>query len=875
MTPETIGHYRVTAQIGAGGMGEVYRARDTKLDRDVAIKILPLAFASDADRMARFEREAKVLASLNHPNIAQIYGVEDRALIMELVEGESPKGPMPFDDAWKLAMQMADALEYAHEKGVVHRDLKPANVKVTPDGVVKLLDFGLAKAFSDTPESPASDAVNSPTLTMNATLAGVILGTAAYMAPEQAKGKRVDKRADIWSWGVVLYELLTGDRLFKGDDAADTLAQVLTKEPDLDRVPPNVRKLLHRCLEKDPKNRLRDISVAKELLEQQPRMEARAASKLPWMVVAGVLLALAAVASFGWWRTTRPVEHQLIRLDVDLGSDVSLVPPTDSGSSVILSPDGTRLVYMASIGNSPPRLFTRRLDQPKATELQGTEGARAAFFSADGQWIGFVAGRKLVKISVLGGAIVPLVDLPPFVGATWAEDGNIVVGGIAGKGLLRIPAGGGPESVLEGLGSGDFGLILPRFLPGGKALLSTRWRSGTTGSIEILTMADHRRKTLVQGGQSPHYLPVSDYDGYLLYTNKATLFAVPFDMDKLETRGTPVPILNDVAYHPGSGTGQFALSASGTLVYRRGGGGGGIPMSIIDWVDAAGKRQPLLAKPTAYRGLSLSPDGKRLAIPGLDSSGPGIWAYDLERDIPTRLAAGLGAHPIWSPDGKYVVFGSIDGVRWTRADGAGQPQWLLQGIQQQVPVSFTPDGKRLACEGNGIWTVPIQEDATGLKAGTPEQFLKDSFTDIAPEFSPDGHWLAYSSNASGNYEFYVRPFPPPASGQGGQWQISNGGAGARNLYGLAWSRTRHELYYQSGDQIMAVSYSVKGDTFVPAKPRVWISKLGGTQWDLAPDGKRVAVVTPVGSGESPAQDHTVVFLLNFLDYLKQQVPLNK
>ncbi len=321
MTRQTIGHYRITSRIGAGGMGEVYRARAIKLGRDVAIKVIPPAFAEDPNRMARFEREARVLASLNHPNIAQIYGVEERALVMELVEGESPKGPMPFDDAWKIALQIADALEYAHERGVIHRDLKPANVKVTPEGVVKLLDFGLAKAYSDQPDTASGDPSISPTVTLGATVAGTIMGTAAYMSPEQARGKPVDKRADIWSWGVVLYELLTGERLFQGEDAAETLAAVIHKQPDLEKAPPQVRNRLRRCLEKNPKNRLRDIGDAQELLEQKPQAEARATAKLPWMG-AGVLLVVSAALGRVAWRE-RPVARPLTRLEVDLGADVS------------------------------------------------------------------------------------------------------------------------------------------------------------------------------------------------------------------------------------------------------------------------------------------------------------------------------------------------------------------------------------------------------------------------------------------------------------------------------------------------------------------------------------------------------------------------
>jgi serine/threonine-protein kinase len=886
MTPGTkLGPYEITAPLGIGGMGEVYRAHDTKLGRDVAIKILPPAFTSDANRMARFEREARVLASLNHSNIAHIYGVEDRALVMELVEGQSPKGPMPFDDAWKIALQIADALEYAHDKSVVHRDLKPANVKVTPEGVVKLLDFGLAKAYSQQPESASGDPEVSPTVTLGATVAGTIMGTAAYMSPEQARGKPVDKRADIWSWGVVLYELLTGVRMFQGEDAAETLAAVIHKQPDLEKAPPQTRTLLRRCLEKDPKKRLRDISVAKELLvpEETAPSRSRLGITSGWVVACGLLLISAAL---GWitWRATRPVQHSLVRLDVDLGSDISLSPPTQSGSTVNISLDGARLVYSARIAGGNSRLFTRRLDQPRAVELPGTEGAQDAFFSPDGQWIGFVTGTGLNKISVQGGAIVPLAEAAGFAGATWGEDDNIILSEPFGRGLRRIPAAGGSETVLAGLGNGERGFGLPQILPGGKGVLFIKIGGNPNSAIEVLTLPDHRRKNVIpQEGHSPHYLSVSARDGYLLFSNKATMYAVPFDLDKMEARGTPVPILDDIEYNQFSGTAQFALSATGTLIYRRAGTGGDPAMSTIQRVDAAGTRQPLSAKPAAYSIIRFSPDGTRLAMSVIDTPGQDISVYDPQRDNTTRLTSGQEnvSVPVWSrPDGKYIVFASTrGGLWWTRSDGAGQPQRLFESRAPQVPFSFTSDGKRLAYyELNPkpqIWTVQVQEDSAGLKAtGTPQQFLNDQFTDIAPVFSPDGRWLAYNSSASGNFEFYVRPFVPPASGQGGLSQVSNGGAGT-NIFGIAWSRTGNELYYQSGDQIMAVSYTVKGDAFVPERPRVWISKIGGFQWDLEPNGKRVAVVTPVVSTLAPTQEHTVVFLLNFLDYLKQQVPLNK
>src|SRR5215831_19050898 len=500
-----LGPYQILAPIGAGGMGEVYRARDTKLKRDVALKVLPEVFASDADRLARFQREAEVLASLNHPNIAHIYGVEGRALVMELVEGASPKGPMPFDEAWRIASQIAAALEYAHDKGIVHRDLKPANVKVTPDGVVKLLDFGLAKAFAGHGEAP-SDPENSPTITLDGTELGVILGTAAYMSPEQARGKPVDKRTDIWAFGGVLYELLTGERLFKGEDASEILAQVLTKQPDFARVPTKAQRLLRSCLEKDPKLRLRDIGDAKQLLEEPPQAESPPHRKLPWAAVAGALgLALIVLGAL-LWRATRPIDRPLVRLDVDLGADVSL--NSFAGPDAIISPDGTRLVYV-----SHNRLLTRRLDQPQATELPASEGASAPVFSPDGQWVAFFAGGKLKKVSAAGGAAIVLCSAPRGMGGSWGEDGTIIAALNQSGGLSRIPADGGVPTPLTELDRehGDLTHRWPQILPGGKAVLFTAHTRVIGGyddaSIQVMSLGDRRKKILMRGGTYGRYLP--------------------------------------------------------------------------------------------------------------------------------------------------------------------------------------------------------------------------------------------------------------------------------------------------------------------------------------------------------------------------------
>jgi serine/threonine-protein kinase len=863
-------------------MGDVYQASDTKLNREVAIKVLPEVFAHSAGRMARFEREAKILASLNHPNIAHIYGVEERALVMELAEGESPRGPMPFDEAWKIAMQIADALEYAHEQGVVHRDLKPANIKVTPDGVVKLLDFGLAKAFGDTSDTAADDPSNSPTLTLAGTVAGAIMGTAAYMAPEQARGKRVDKHADIWSWGVVLYELLTGERMFQGDDAAETLAAVIHKQPELERVPPQVRRLLGRCLEKDPKQRLRDIGEARHLLEQ-PIVLAASQSRLGIVatVIASALAVIAAIAGLGWWRATRPVEHQLIRLDVDLGPDVSLVADNNQSSTVLISPDGTRLAYAARLSGGRVRLFTRRLDQTQATELRGTEGAAGMVFSPDGKWLGFFAGGSFNKISVEGGPVVQVVPIDTMVGASWGTDGNIIVGHRYGP-LQRIPSGGGAQTQVTGLRKGEVTHMAPSILPGGKGVVFV------TGGVanQVASFSDGRTNTLAQRGFSPRYLATSKSAGHLIYVDQGTLFAVPFDPNRMEPLGTPVPIFEDVAQATGSGFAQFDVSSEGSLVYLR--SNAGLPLRTVQWLDATGKMEPLISKPGYYFYPRLSPDGKRLALSVSDSKQTlDIRIYDWQRELMMNLTSGgRYREPVWSPDGHYLVFGSSGspaGLFWIRDDGVGQaPQPLLTTGDEMFPSSWWKDKlvfSQSSMTAEGLARIlPVTLDSGQLRtAGKLEPIpIGDNMGNIgrnpAAVFSPDGQWLAYAGGP-GPPQVFVQP----ASGLGKRIQISNNGGQFP-----VWSRASNEVLYRSGDQVMAVSYSIAGNVFTPlGKPRTWckldpaVQAVGAAPFDLTPDGKRIVVLSLAKTPDSSKADHEVVLLLNFFDYLRQKVPIPK
>jgi serine/threonine-protein kinase len=881
---EKLGPYEILAPIGAGGMGEVYKANDTRLDRVVAIKVSKTEFSE------RFEREARAVAALNHPHICQLYDVGPNYLVMEYIEGTPLKGPLPLDQALKYAVQICDALDAAHKKGITHRDLKPANILATKTGI-KLLDFGLAKLGS-AGIGQAAKPLDDATLTMALTGKNEIVGTLYYMSPEQlqaqASGQEIDARSDIFSFGLVLYEMLTGKRAFEGSSPASVIAAIMERPaPSIAHVaPPALDRVLRKCLAKDPDNRwqsARDLKDELEWITSAPgegtTLSTAVARQrlLPWIAAAAVLAIGFAASSWIAYRATRPAELKpLVRLDVDLGAEVSL---TDrQGIDAILSPDGTRLVY-----GSQSRLFTRRLDQPKATELAGTEGAHDPFFSPDGQWVGFFAGAKLKKISAEGGAAVALCDTAPNErGGSWGEDGNIIVALTSTSFLSRISsAGGTPAPVTEfDRQRGEVTHRWPQILPGDKAVLFTTHTSTVgfdTGNIDVMTLADHRRKTLVRGGTYGRYLATSNGAGHLVYVNGGTLFAVPFDLDRLDVRGTPVPVLGEVAYDTAFGAAQFDFSRTGTLVYRSGAGSG---LMTVQWLDGAGKTQPLLGKPGAYGRPHLSPDGRRRALELRDESNNDIWVYEWQRDTMTRLTFGGGVtSPIWSPDGRYIVFQTRGGLAWTRSDGAGKPQSLTQSKNVQYAVSFSPDGTRLAfyelsAGSEDIWTLPLTEsNEAGLRAAKPEPFLPAPSHNRYPAFSPDGRWVAYASNDSGTLQVYVRAFPEKA----GRWQISNGGG----VY-PQWSRNGRELFFETLDShIMVAAYTVKGDSFKADKPQVWSERQlvnsAGASWnfDLAPDGKRVVALMPAEAREAQQSQNHVIFLENFSDELRRKVPASK
>jgi Tol biopolymer transport system component len=906
-----LGPYEVLAAIGAGGMGEVYQAHDTKLGREVAIKVLPEAFAHDAERLSRFQREAKMLAAMNHPNIATIYGLEQSNgtsyLVMELVLGETlaervkRDGAVPMEEALAIAKQISEALEAAHEKGIIHRDLKPANVKVTPEGKVKVLDFGLAKAFEG--DAVSSNPSESPTLSRAATMQGVILGTAAYMSPEQARGKAVDKRTDIWAFGCVMYELLTGKQAFQGDDITDILAAVVRAEPDWQALPAatplQVRSLLRRCLQKDKTLRLQAAGDARIEIQEALTAPIAAATtaasgtrgwreRLAWAAAATMtLIAVAFAVSFVLRAPKPPQPLQQVRLSAEIGADASLY--TASGPAAILSPDGARLAFVAVGADQKERIYVRSLDQLQATALSGTENARDPFFSPDGQWLGFFADRKLKKISVQGGAAVTLCDALNARGGSWGEDGTIVFTPELQVALSAVSSAGGTPQPLTTLDkqAGEITHRWPQMLPGGKAVLfmSSINGGGATGAssedadIVVYSMTSGQRKTLQRGGFYPRYLR----SGHVVYMHEGTLFALPFDLQRLEVTGQPAPILEGVATNPIYGGAQFSFSENGNLVYLA--GRGGDQNVSIYWMDRDGKFTPLRETPGGYRNPAFSPDGKRLALEINDGKRRDIWVYEWERDTLTRLtfAGEDNVFPVWTPDGQRIVYssqgkGGTYNLWWIRADGAGDAQRLAESKSQQYAGSWRPDGKVLAFfpinpgTNYDIMTLPIEGDEkSGWKPGEPKPFANNAFNERFPAFSPDGRWLAYGSNESGSYEVYVRPFPGP----GGKWQISTGGGAFPK-----WSHNGKELFYRTPEsKIMVVTYANSGDSFHADKPQLWspgqfTDRGGSFNFDLHPDGKRFAVLKAQGT-EQTAAVNKVSFIFNFFDELRRKLPPGK
>jgi serine/threonine-protein kinase len=720
---------------------------------------------------------------------------------------------------------------------------------------------------------------------MGATQAGMVMGTAAYMSPEQARGQDVDRRADIWAFGVVLYEMLTGKQLFQGSTISDILAAVLKVEPDLNAAPVQVRPLLERCLQKEPQKRLQAIGDWELLLVGGGlvRLGGGRARLLPWMIAAALGLALMALGVL-FWRATRPVDRPLMRFSADLGPEAMQSPRITAA----ISPDGTRLAFAARGPAGKQQLATRLLDQANPTLLPGTENAADPFFSPDGQWIGFFADGKMKKISVQGGAAVTLCDAAGARGASWSEDGWIVLSPTVSSGLSRVPeAGGIPQAISNPGEKGEAVHRWPQILPGGQAVLFTGHTVAgafDNALIEVLSLKTGQWKVVQRGGYFGRYLP----SRHLVYVHQGTLFAVGFDLDRLEVRGTPAPLLESVAGNEAVGAGQYDVARNGTLVYLS--GKSSAVTDTVAWMESTGKTQPLLPSPALYLAPRLSPDGKRLAL-GVGPTGAGdIQVYDWQRDTMTRLTfTQRSMYPVWTPDGKHLVFQSqssgANSIRWIRADGAGEAQLLVESKGEPTPYSFSPDGQRLAFAESGmdtgfdLWTLPLDvSDPEHPKPGKPELFLRTPFNEAEPAFSPDGRWIAYASSESGSVEVYVRPFSGGTPSGSGKWQISNGG-GSHPI----WSRDGRELFYETLDnRIMAATYTAKGDSFAADKPRLWsntqIMDLFGTGiWnlDLSPDGKRFAVIPRPDATAEPKGSVHVTVLLNFFDELRRRVPVGK
>jgi serine/threonine protein kinase len=893
MIGKTIAHYEITNQLGKGGMGEVYQAKDRKLGRDVAIKVLPDEFARDADRVARFQREAKLLASLNHPNIAAIYGLEEfggtNFLVLELVEGETladriKAGPVPVEEALKLALQIAEALESAHEKGVIHRDLKPANIKVTPESKVKVLDFGLAKAFAG--EQAELNLANSPTLTYSPTLSdaatrqGVILGTAAYMSPEQARGKPVDKRADIWSFGCVLYEMLTGRQTWTGTTVTDMIAAALAKDPDFGILPPNIHprihELLSRCLQKDPTERFRDVGDVRVEIKQLladpkgllvhpvttvgPRTRLR--TILPWIAATAILSII--VAGVAVWNLRKPETHQVMRFDYELPEGQQF------SGGLTVSRDGKQFVY-----GTPKGLYLRSVDESTAKVIAGTEGdERQPFFSPDGKWIGYwsFGDKKLKKISVSGGAPVILCDdVQQLFGASWNENATIVYSQFS-DGIMRISANGGtPESLVKAKFEA---LNAPQILPDGKSVLFTN-RTAQPNKIMVQSLKSGVRKELI-AGTFAHYLPT----GHIVYLlpNNNSLFASPFDLDRLEVKGGQVPILENV--------GWAIVSDTGTLAYTSAPSVAATPGRTLVWVDRKGKEEPLSADPKQYRYPKISPDGKKIAISIDGKNSREIWVWDLFNKTLTRLTFDevVDSMPVWTPDGKRIAYSSIlrkkggngPGVFWKAADGAGQDAQLSPDADRAfLPFCWTSDGKYLV----GAETPDLARFDIGMLSiegnHSRKTLLQEAKVENQPQISPNGRWMAYNSDESGKTEIYVRTFPDVNKGR---WQVSTSGGDSP-----LWSPDGRELFYLNGDAAMAVSlktdpnFEIVGtpnalfrDTFVGSLPN------NGTPWDISPDGKRFLMIKPpvwTGAAAAAPGPRKINIILNWFEELKQRVPL--
>jgi len=885
-----LGPYEIIAPLGAGGMGEVYRARDTRLDRTVAVKILPSHLSSNTALRQRFEQEAKAISSLNHPHICILHDVGHQDgtdfLIMEYLEGETlakrlEKGPLPLAQVLQYGVEIADALAKAHRQGIVHRDLKPGNIMLTKSGA-KLLDFGLAKAAA--PLATGATLSAAVTRTTPVTQQGTIVGTFQYMSPEQIEGKELDGRSDIFSLGAVLYETLTGQRAFQGKSQLSVASAILEKEPApistiKPLTPPALDHAIRRCLAKDPDERwqtARDLAlelkwnaeggsqVASAPTGTANGIRARWRGALLWGAMS---LLLAAITGLAIWNlkpsSPRPVSRTVITL-----------PPGQrlaglEQPALALSPDGTQLAYVAVQGGTQ-QLYLRAMDSLEARPILGTEGAVGPFFSPDGQWLGFFVGTKLKKISVSGGTAQTLGDATLAHGESWSNQGTIAFSPGTASFLQQVSEAGGPLQQLTRLKTGEVSHRWPEFLPEGKAFLfvaSTSSFNWTNSQVAVQTFGTGERRNLIPAATHPRYAS----SGHLVYSQGGSLMAVPFDAQRLAVTGAAVPVVENVSHSPTSGAAQYSISTTGSLVYVP--GGVQENQRVLVSVSRNGAEQRAAAPERGYMFPRISPDGQRVAV-GIAEHETQLWLYDLSREALTRFTfeGNVNLNAAWTPDGKRIAFQSSKegppNIYWQRADGSGELERLTTSEYAHVPMSWSPDGQLLAfIEVNpstqrDIWIVRMSD----RKA---QPFLKTRFDESVPRFSPDGRWLAYTSNESGRYEIYVQPYPGP----GGKWQISTEGGTEP-----AWNLNGRELFYRSGDKMMAVDINTQPG-FAAGKPRMLFqgpyerSPATSPNYDVSPDGQRFLMLKPADTGESAPTQINVV--LNWFEELKRRVPTEK
>jgi eukaryotic-like serine/threonine-protein kinase len=889
-----LGAYEVISPIGAGGMGEVYKARDMRLDRTVAIKVLPDHFADLGASRERFEREAKTIASLNHPHICTLYDVGREGstdyLVMEYIEGETlaqrlTKGPLPLQQVLQYAIEIADALDKAHRKGITHRDLKPGNIMLTKGGT-KLLDFGLAKLAQD--NAPVTPESQQATLKDAVTAQGTILGTLQYMAPEQVEGKtdEIDARTDIFAFGVVVYEMATGKKAFEGKSQASLMAKILETDPApmatlAPMTPPALDRLVKRCLAKDPDDRwqsARDLEEELKWITDSGVQAVKAFGAAPeagrtfgartlGFIAAGAFFAAAIVGVAVWFLKPAPTLPKAV-------TRFTIAPPANqllftdaapAGFVLAISPDGTRIAYESHpAGSSQFQLYLRSLNSLESVPIPGAEHGLDPFFSPDGQWLGFYSGEALKKVPVNGGTAITLAPVTTGVQPAWTSQGTIFFGTAFGQ-LYQIPdAGGNPQALFQ-LDKGEAGERDPVLLPGGKEVAFTSSvGSGTGGGrVSVRSLATGERHDLIPAQAIRlRYVP----PGYLVYAQNGNLMAAPLDLTRLALTAPPVTVLEGVLSSAGSGTAQYDISASGTLVYMP---GQHTPLKLV-WVDRRGGEQPVNAPPHSYVLPRISPDGRRVAV-GVEESDAQVWLYDLERDALTRVTfqGAPNVDPIWTPDGQRITYkGTGNLIYWQPADGSGSAEQITNDPlgTNNVPGSWSPDGQHMVFTydvggGRQLWIYSVKDHKIAPFEPNPPHY------ETAPRFSPDGRWIAYGSPESGRYEIYVRPYPGP----GGKWQVSTQG-GTEPV----WNPKGHELLYREGKKLMAVEYEGQ-QSFSPGKPKELfegpyaLTPRSFPDYDVSPDGQRFLMVKP----SEEQQTSQIVVVQNWVEELKQKVPMGK